>query len=236
MKVEGLSTNGTICPTSQDYGYIVFLLRDCKAEEGRHLFYDEEVLHDFIKSNIVRRRLVNGIQVDAPRNSDDTVATWRDGDIPQINALTKSGRMNDSSKQFVQYMKQSASRSKDEQGADKSPMFKTMHKLNLSYTSKDKPTGQVQMLVEAQLQRDDKVNLKADNKKALLDFIGQIGEIMICSASPRSIKKGFLCNGMIDGETETCPDIDRMLGTLTRPITQQENDLLEMNFGKLFKI
>jgi hypothetical protein len=92
------------------------------------------------------------------------------------------------------------------------------------------------MLVEAQLQRDDKVNLKTDNKIALLYSIGQIGEIMICSASPRSIKKGFLCNGMIDRETETCPDMDRMFGTLTRPITQQKMDLLEMNFGKLFKV
>ena len=75
IKVEGLSMNGTICPTSKDYGYIVFLLRDCKAEEGRHLFYDEMVLQVFIKSNIVRRRLVNGIPVDAPKNSDNTVAT-----------------------------------------------------------------------------------------------------------------------------------------------------------------
>ena len=135
MKVEGLSMNGSVCPNSSDYGYIVFLLRNTAAEESRHLFYDEHVLQDFINANLRRKRSILGLPLDYPKNEDDTIATWRDGDISQINALIKSGRMEHSSNEFIQYMKQSASRSKDEQAADRSPIFKILHNLNRTFTS-----------------------------------------------------------------------------------------------------
>ena len=125
---------------------------------------------------------------------------------------------------------------KDEQAADKSPIFKIVHNLNGTYPSKDKPSTHVQNLVERKLDTDVKLNIKTENRKALIDFVGQIGEIMIHAATPKNIKKGFIENGMIDEETETCPDIDRMIGTLTRKLTDHESELLEVNFGSLLKM
>lgn len=236
MKVEGLSLNGTVCPNSTDYGYIILMLKHSKSEEARHSFYDEIVLQEFIKANLLRQRSILGLPLDYPRNEDDSVATWRDGDISQLNALIKSGRLEDSSKEFVQYMKQSASRSKDEQAADKSPIFKIIHKLNKTFTSKDKPNSQIQSMVAHKLELDARIHLKSDNRKALLDFVGQIGAILIHAATPKNIKKGFVEIGMIDKETETCPDIDKMLATLTRELTVEDATLLENNFSQLLQI
>ena len=235
LKVEGLSMNGAVCPDSKDYGYIVFLLKDPLAEQSRHSFYDENILQKFVKANIERRRILMGIPLDSPRKNHETVATWRDGDLPQINALLSSGRLDAANDQYMQYMKQSASRSNNEQAADLSSMFKIVHKLNSFYSSKDKPLCQVQLLVEQQLNAEPHLDLKYEMKKALLDFVGQIGSIMINAATPRIIKQGFLANGMIDEKTETCPGIDKMLGTLTRALSQTEMDLFDSNFSRLLQ-
>ena len=158
-------------------------------------------MQDFINANLRRKRSILGLPLDYPKNEDDTVATWRDGDISQINALIKSGRMQDSTNEFIRYMKQSASRCKDEQAADRSPIFKILHNLNRTFTSKDKPSSQIQMMVSKQLDSDERINIKAENKKALLDFVGQIGAILVQAATPKNIKKGFVEIGMIDEKT-----------------------------------
>ena len=46
------------------YGYLIFLLKDPLAEQGRHSFYDEHVLQKFVKSNIERRRILMGIPLE----------------------------------------------------------------------------------------------------------------------------------------------------------------------------
>ena len=78
--------------------------------------------------------------------------------------------------------------------------------------------------------------LKADHIKALVDFVSQIGSILGVAASPSNIKKGNLANGMIDVGSETCPDFDAMLRTLTRAMTKHELLLVEKNFNNLFHI
>jgi hypothetical protein len=70
-------------------------------------------------------------------------------------------------------------------------------------------------------------------KKALLDFVGQIGIIMMRAATPRIIKQGYIANGMIDEKTDTWTGIDRMLGTLTRELSHTEMDLFDSNFTRL---
>ena len=233
MKVQGLSMHASMNPTSTDYGYIIFTRKNCKTEEARHIFYDEHVLQEFVSSIEQKNRLVSGIPKDAPRSYEDTVVSWRDGDIAQINALINSDRLKQSEKQYVTYMKQSASRSKDEQAADLSPVFKVIHQLNKKYTSVGKPKTFTQILLESQLKNDERVNLKTENQKALLDFVSQLGSIMIKAATATNVKAGFFHNGMLDVETETCPDMDKMMGTLTRPLTLRESQLFHDNFTRL---
>ena len=59
---------------------------------------------------------------------------------------------------------------------------------------------------------------------------------MNSAATPHNLKKGFIANGMIDIGSETCPDIDVMLGTLTRELTEHEYDLVQNNFNELLHI
>jgi hypothetical protein len=95
-KNPGLTPTGVLLPTSDDYGYIVFQRSNCCADESRHRYYNEEVIKTFIKSNIKRKRLLRQIPVDSPRTVHETVCSWRDGDVPQINSLVKSGELHSS--------------------------------------------------------------------------------------------------------------------------------------------
>jgi hypothetical protein len=235
-KIPGLTPTGVLLPTSDDYGYIVFQRSNCCADESRHRYYNEEVLKTFVNCNINAKRLLRHIPMDAPRTINETVCSWRDGDVPQINSLVKSGELLSSEKTNIRYLKQSASRSKGEQAADMSPIFKIIHNLNKKFTSQDKPTNHLQLIVENELKSDPRLSIKTDHVKALVDFVSQIGSIMNSAATPHNLKKGFIANGMIDIGSETCPDIDVMLGTLTRELTEHEYDLVQNNFNELLHI
>jgi hypothetical protein len=46
--------------------------------------------------------VISGIPIDAPRIKDKSMTTWKDGDLPQINALNKIRRLEDFISDFVQ--------------------------------------------------------------------------------------------------------------------------------------
>jgi hypothetical protein len=97
--------------------------------------------------------MLRNTPIDAPRTILETVCSWRDGDVPQINSVVKSGELLPSERTYIKYLKQSASRSKDEQACDMSPIFKIIHNLNKRYTSQDKPTNHLQLMVENELKK-----------------------------------------------------------------------------------
>jgi hypothetical protein len=121
--------NVAVYPDSKDFGCIVFLLKDPLAEQSRHSFYDEHVLQKIVKANIERTRILMRVRVplDSPRKDNETVATSRDGDLPRIHTLLSSGRLDSANEEYIQYMKQSASRSNHEQASEFSSMFKIVH-------------------------------------------------------------------------------------------------------------
>ena len=111
----------------------------------------------------------------------------------------------------MRYLKQSASRSKDEEAADISLVFKIIHRLNSMYTSRDKISTHLHLVLEEELKKAHRISLRTDHAKALVDFISQIGAILTIAATPHNLKKGFLSNGMIDRGSETYPDFDLIL-------------------------
>ena len=52
--------------------------------------------------------------------------------------------------------------------------------------------------------------------------------------SPKTTKKGFIENGMIDSKTHTYPDLTMLLRTCKSEFTQEHEDLFFTNFSKLY--
>ena len=52
--------------------------------------------------------------------------------------------------------------------------------------------------------------------------------------SPRTTRKGFIINGMIDENTNTYPDIHRMLQTCKGDVKQEVEDLIFTHFSELY--
>ena len=53
--------------------------------------------------------------------------------------------------------------------------------------------------------------------------------------NPRTTKKGFIHNGMIDANTHTFPDLIRMLQTCKGEIKQDVEDTIINNFSELYQ-
>ena len=51
---------------------------------------------------------------------------------------------------------------------------------------------------------------------------------------PKTTKKGFIKNGMIDESAHTYPDIKKMLQTCKGDITQEAEDIIFNNFSELY--
>ena len=63
--------------------------------------------------------------------------------------------------------------------------------------------------------------LKLTARKAIIDHCVSCPEIYGRAMQPKSTKKGFIVNGMIDTAVETYPDIIKMIQTCKLKVTQQ---------------
>ena len=77
--------------------------------------------------------------------------------------------------------------------------------------------------------------LKLPARKAIIDHIVSCSEIFGKSMSPKTTRKGFIENGMIDENTNTYPDIRRMLQTCKGDIKQEVEDLIFNHFSELYQ-
>ena len=80
------------------------------------------------------------------------------------------------------------------------------------------------------------LHLKLPARKAILDHIVSCSEIFGKAMSPKTTRKGFVENGMIDENTETYPDIVKMLQTCKGEISQQAEDIIFDNFSALYQM
>ena len=80
------------------------------------------------------------------------------------------------------------------------------------------------------------LTLKLPARKAITDHIVSCPEIFGKAMCPKTTKKGFIVNGMIDGETHTYPDIIKMLQTCKQEVKQDQVDLVFKHFSTLYSI
>ena len=78
--------------------------------------------------------------------------------------------------------------------------------------------------------------LKLPAQKAIVDHIVSCSEIFGKAMCPKTTKKGFIENGMIDEATHTYPDIKKMLQTCKGNVTQEAEDIIFDNFSQLYQL
>ena len=72
--------------------------------------------------------------------------------------------------------------------------------------------------------------LKLPARKAIIDHCVSCPEIFSKAMSPKTTKKGFIVNGMIDDKTHTYPDIIKILQTCKQEVKQDQVDLVFKHF------
>ena len=136
--------------------------------------------------------------------------------------------------------KHASSTSAIQQMADVGRQFAIMKQQNKTLTSVNLPSGLgLKGAIEYEL---DSLNakgilkLKLPSKKSIIDHVVTCPDIYGKSMQPKTTKKGFLMNGMLDENVETYPDIFKMLKTCKlQDFKKDYEDLLFKNFSKLYK-
>eukprot|EP00956_Cyclotella_meneghiniana_P026954 scaffold59494_cov16-Cyclotella_meneghiniana.AAC.1 len=76
----------------------------------------------------------------------------------------------------------------------------------------------------------------SDKKKALIDFLSCLPDIIAKAQSESNIRVGFYENGMIDGDKSMYPVMDNILKTCKRAIPIEVYDKFIDNFAYLYKL
>ena len=120
VKVQGLTIDGSTNPMSPCYGCMTFMRsskgKEFSADEARVEFYRKKVQLPFTFG--VREIMFSELQNGAPLEPHMAAASWCDGDMSQINAITKLKNIEFDEKHFLIDNKHSGARSIVEQSAD----------------------------------------------------------------------------------------------------------------------
>ena len=125
--------------------------------------------------------------------------SWCDRDIGQmLNTLSEKVSTKDKACKITR-MKHSPKRNYREEACNLQNGFKSPKKLSKIITMKNEPSTPISKRVNDVLTLvSNKVRLKKSNRENLLDFFGYIPKIFSQSYNQRSMRKGFISNGMID--------------------------------------
>ena len=80
------------------------------------------------------------------------------------------------------------------------------------------------------------LTLKLPACKAIVDRIVSCSDIFGKAMSPKTTKRGFIENGMIDEQTHTYPDIVKMLQTCKADVKQEAKRIIFTHFYKMYTI
>ena len=78
--------------------------------------------------------------------------------------------------------------------------------------------------------------IKLPARKAIIDHIVSCPEIFGKAMLPKTTKKGFVVNGMLDEQIHTYPDIIKMLRTCKQEVKKEQEDLVFKHFSELYTI
>ena len=77
--------------------------------------------------------------------------------------------------------------------------------------------------------------LKLPARKAIIDHCVCCPEIFAKAMTPKTTKRGFIENGMIDSKSHLYPNVTMMLKTCKSEVKQEYEDLFIDNFSYLYK-
>ena len=107
------------------------------------------------------------------------------------NSHTSRSMMNDTPSSHLTTALTSLYQSIDDCETWQPSLYLESRHFTMEFTSQDKPTNHLQLIVEHELKNDSRLSMKSDHVKALVDFVSQIGSIMSTAATPHNLKKGF---------------------------------------------
>ena len=138
--------------------------------------------------------------------------SWFDGDIGQLQTMIDEAReaLDDADK--ICRNKHSAASTGTQQPCDLSPVFKLLKQLQKRLTAKDDNacglSQRISELFDVDL-RSKGLNSSYRKKKALIDLLLCLPEILEATMKKKHIKRSFVEAGMIDEETETVPVFEK---------------------------
>ena len=136
--------------------------------------------------------------------------------------------------------KHASSTSAIQQMADVGRQFAIFKSCNKTMTSTNLPSGfglkgQIEYELDA-LNAKGILMLKLPARKAIIDHVVTCPNIYAISMQPKTTKKGFIENGMLDEKTDTYPDIYKMMKTCKlKEFKQEYEDLVLNNFSELYQ-
>ncbi len=234
-KIPGLCKGGDDL-FNEGFGWLVFLRADRKnnkkdQEEAalsiankKFIHYNDEVLLPFIRS--IREKL--GWKKGQPIRDYLNACSWFDGDIGQLQTMIDEAREALDEAEKICRNKHSAASTGRQQPADLSPVFKLIKAFQLNATAKDDVACGLSQTIDeyfSTILRAGGLNLDGNprKKKALIDFLLCLPEMMERSMLKKHIKRGFVEAGMIDEETGYVPVFEKLMGTCIRWCSADKN-------------
>ena len=177
-----------------------------------------------------------------PIDDSMQVVSWCDGDIQQVATIVEEESLEKFKSLKITANKQSAARSATEQAADLAKVFKSQHALQRMTTVQN--VDPVNHPMKRTLQQGfvkmaaKELNLKLDKRKALIDFLACIPEVLTTAGKRSNVVHGFVANGLVGDEAKfkskfAFPDFDLMLATVRRKVTTTEHNLCKRIISRI---
>ena len=141
---------------------------------------------------------------------------WSDGDIAQLQTFLFEAREALDEAERIVRNKHTASSTGTQQPCDLSPVFRLIKAVQARLSGKDTMKKQfidmIDELFDKQL-KEKGLNLDGNprKKRALIDFLLTVNEMMDKCMTEKNVRKGFIAGGQIDEETGMWPNWDKLM-------------------------
>ena len=227
-KLLGVGKGGSVLG-SNVFSWIYFLRADGKGSKNereeatlriankKFMTYNDDILLPFIR----QVRTLFGWKPGQPIPDWLEAISWSDGDIAQLQTLVFDARQALDDVERIVRNKHTAGATGTQQPCDLSPVFKLIKDCQKRMTGKNTMSKQlidvVYNLFDGELkQRGLSLDGNPRKKKALIDFLLCLNDILDKCLNERNIRKGFIESGLTDEETGMWCSYERLMRTCKR--------------------
>ena len=240
INIKGLCIGGDgVNVGCEQQGTVIFMRNDTNGGDiQRFKIYRDEILLPFISKS--REEFSGFWREGMPIPPELTAISWCDGDLSQISNITCIESIQLYNEKKIIANEQNAARSGTEQAADLAKSFKIMHKLQKEVTVSNKtyqthPMNRKVAAAFESLHHEKRLLLKPSKKKALIDFISCLPQMITKAVTHSNVVHGFKQNGMVDHKHMRVPDFDSIIATCRKDPTIEEYNLCVDSFPYLYE-